>query len=283
MPRSLFKTCNRFALLFLLLALPATEARAQQDGGFEITDVSLVNFQIVDNALKATGTVTGTLVGMPFTARITDFTLQLVPDNPATPATECSVLHLELAPINLSLLGLHVDTSAICLDLTATQGGGLLGDLLCGLAGGGPLGSGIPTLPTLAQLETLETALEDVLNDALAERLAPADAAAAQESVCSGQCEILELVLGPLNLSLLGLNVTLDDCEGGPVQVCVSATRTEGILGQLLCGLSNADLANLTLADIARLARRALALLADGQLSGRDVGELSSLLGRLIR
>lgn len=282
MPRSLFRLRNRCALLLLLLALPATEARAQQDG-FDITSVNLAGFQVVGNVLTATGTVTGTLAGLPFTTAITDFTLQLVPDDPATPGTECSVLHLELAPINLSLLGLHVDTSAICLDLTATQGGGLLGDLLCGLAGGGPLGSGIPTLPTLAQLETLETALEDVLNDALAERLAPADAAAAQESVCSGQCEILELVLGPLNLSLLGLNVTLDDCEGGPVQVCVSATRTEGILGQLLCGLSNADLANLTLADIARLARRALALLADGQLSGRDVGELSSLLGRLIR
>ena len=45
-----------------------------------------------------------------------------------------SSLNLALGPINLSLLGLNVDTSPICLDITAQQGGGLLGDLLCGVA-----------------------------------------------------------------------------------------------------------------------------------------------------
>lgn len=282
MPRSLFRLRNRFALLLLLLALPATEARAQQDG-FDITSVNLAGFQVVGNVLTATGTVTGTLAGLPFTTAITDFTLQLVPDDPATPGTECSVLHLELAPINLSLLGLHVDTSGICLDLTATSGGGLLGDLLCGLAGGGPGGLGVPLIPTAAQITSLQTFLVSVLDNALGQNLTAADAAAAQQSVCSGQCEILELVLGPIDLSILGLNVHLDDCEGGPVQVCVSATRGEGLLGNLLCSLSNADVLNLDLADIAQLTRRALALLADGQLSGRDIGELTSLLGRLIR
>ena len=88
--------------------------------------------------------------------------------------------------------------------------------------------------------------------------------------------------MGPLDLSLLGLNVSLDDCEGGPVQVCVSATRSEGILGALLCGLANADLVNLTLDDIATLGRRATELAAGG-LTRREIGELTSLLGRLIR
>jgi hypothetical protein len=67
------------------------------------------------------------------------------------------------------------------------------------------------------------------------------------------------------------------------VQVCISASRGEGLLGNLLCGLSNADILNLTLADVATLARRAVALLGDGTLSRRDVGELTALLGRLIR
>jgi hypothetical protein len=93
----------------------------------------------------------------------------------------------------------------------------------------------------------------------------------------------LALALGPLNLSLLGLNISLDDCANGPVQVCVSATRGEGILGDLLCGLSNAEVLNLTLADIAQLVRRASALAADGQLSQRDVDQLTALLARLIR
>jgi hypothetical protein len=269
------------ALLFLSLAmLPAREVRAQQSDGIVIQNVNLAGFEIVNNVLKAQGTVTGTLAGLPFTTQFTNFALELVPDNPATPAVECSVLHLELAPIHLALLGLRVDTGAICVDVTATQGGGLLGDLLCGLAGGG---TGIPLLPTLTQVAQLQESLRDVLAGALGQNLQPADPAAAQQSVCSGQCEILELVLGPLDLSLLGLNVSLDNCADGPVQVCVSANRGEGLLGNLLCGLSGADVINLTLADIATLGRRASVLAADGRLSGRDVGELTALLARLIR
>jgi hypothetical protein len=271
--------CIQFALLLAFLTLPARTVRAQQADGINIQSVNLGNFAIVNNALTAQGTVTGTLAGLPFTTNITNFTLQ-PGDNPATQVVECSVLHLELAPIHLNLLGLHVDTSAICLDVTATPGGGLLGDLLCGLAGGGTL---IPVLPTLAQISDLQNGLQALLADALGQNLVPASQVAAQQSVCSGQCEVLELVLGPLNLSLLGLNVSLDDCNGGPVQVCISASRGEGLLGNLLCGLSNADVLNLTLADVATLARRAVALLGDGTLSRRDAGELTALLGRLIR
>jgi len=245
-----------------------------------ITGVQLTNLQIVDNVLHAAGTVTGTLAGLPFTATITNFALQLVPDNPATPAVECSVLDLQLAPIHLSLLGLHVDTSPICLEITATQGGGLLGDLLCGLAGGGPLGTGIPTLPTAGQLETLVGGLTDLLNGAL--NHSPA-APGHGSSVCTGQCEVLDLVIGPLDLSLLGLNVSLDNCANGPVEVCISATRGEGLLGNLLCGLAGARGINLTFADITQLGTTAANLLADGVLSARDIGQLTALLGRLIR
>lgn len=273
---------TRVALL-LLLVLPFSatqaQAQAQQNDGIDVQSVNLAGFQVVDNVLRAQGTVSGTIAGLPFTT-LANFALELVPDNPATAPVECSVLHLELAPIHLNLLGLRVDTSAICLDVTATQGGGLLGDLLCGLAGGG---TGIPLLPTLTQITDLQDALIQWLDGSLGQTLAPADASAAQQSVCSGQCEILELVLGPLNLSLLGLNVSLDNCADGPVQVCISASRREGLLGDLLCGLSGADVINLTLADIATLARRATALAADGQLSRRDVGELTALLARLIR
>jgi hypothetical protein len=260
----------------LALTFHAPDARAQATGGFDITQVNLTNFQIVGSELRAAGTVTGTLAGLPFTTDITNFVLQLVPDNPGTPAVECSVLNLELAPIHLALLGLHVDTSAICLEITATPGGGLLGDLLCGLAGGIPLGN----LPTPGQIADLSGGLVDLIEGAL--DLSPVQPNP-QNSVCTGECEVLALALGPLNLSLLGLNVSLDDCAGGPVQVCISATRSEGLLGSLLCGLSNADVINLSLADIGRLGRRATELLADGNLSRRDEGELTALLARLIR
>jgi len=262
----------------VLLAVSANTARAQQPSNIVITGVNLTSFQVVGNVLTAAGTVTGTLAGLPFTTQITNFALQLVPDDPATPAAECSVLDLELAPIHLAVLGLHVDTSAICLEITATQGGGLLGDLLCGLAGGG-LG-GIPVLPTADQLPTLVGGLVDLLNGAL--NNSPAGLGQGG-SVCTGQCEVLELAIGPLDLSLLGLNVSLDDCDDGPVQICVSATRNEGLLGSLLCGLSNAQVINLSFADITQLGAAAATLLADGTLSRRDAGILTALLAQLIR
>jgi hypothetical protein len=58
----------------------------------------------------------------------------------------CEILHLELAPLDLNLLGLMVHLDQVVLDITAVQGpGNLLGNLFCAIAGlldnaGGPLG-----------------------------------------------------------------------------------------------------------------------------------------------
>jgi len=264
--------------LVMSAAQVAAPAAAAALNPLVIDSVNITNLQIVDNVLQGTGTLTGTLAGLPFTT-VTDFALQLVPDDPATPAVECSVLDLHLGPINLSLLGLHVDTSPICLSITAFEGGGLLGDLLCGLAGGDLLGTGIPTLPTAGQLTTLTGGLTQLLNGAL--NAAPAQSGGA-DSVCTGECEILDLSLGPVDLTLLGLNVHLDDCDEGPVQVCISSTASEGILGSLLCGLTGPDLSNLTLKDITKLVTKATNLLSDGELSPKDIGKLTDQLGRLI-
>ena len=65
------------------------------------------------------------------TAFETPVTLDATPS--LTPGA-CPILNLHLGPINLSLLGLNVDTSPICLDVTAHAGQGLLGDLLCGIS-----------------------------------------------------------------------------------------------------------------------------------------------------
>jgi hypothetical protein len=255
-------------------AIAAQVAPGAIANNIEITGVDLTNLQIVDNVLTASGTVTGQLAGLPFTTDITNFALQLVPDDPSTRATECSVLNLELAPINLSLLGLHVDTSPICLEANAFEGRGLLGDLLCGLAGGG-------VLPTTNQLNRLEGGLVDLLDGVL--NRSPATASTAAESVCTGECEVLELAVGPLDLRLLGLQVALDNCEDGPVQVCVSATASEGLLGNLLCSLAGGDEPlGLSLGEITRLLNRAEALLEDGTLSVRDAGRLLNMLGRFI-
>jgi len=243
----------------LALSLSSTPAQAQVNlgSGLVINDIDLEGVAInpVTGVLTATGgTVTGTIAGLPFTTDIENLVINLLPDNPNTPGEECSVLHLELAPIDLDLLGLFVDTSAICLDLTAIEGGGLLGDLLCSLAGGdvgGLLGDLLDldvgdVLSNVERLALLDAVLGgdiqglDLLG-ALTQALNTALAGTQQEpeDICDGDFPILDLAVGPVTLNLLGLRVTLDDCEGGPVLVCVSASRGEGLLGNLLCGLTN--------------------------------------------
>jgi hypothetical protein len=46
----------------------------------------------------------------------------------------CRILTLTLGPLDLNLLGLRIQLNRINLRITAIPGGGLLGDLLCGLA-----------------------------------------------------------------------------------------------------------------------------------------------------
>jgi len=171
-----------------------------------------------------------------------------------TGAGACPILDLELGPINLNLLGLVVETSPICLRITAVEGGGLLGDLLCAvanlldggltldqiLAGQGVVVGGV-TLPglTLAQLTQLNAGLISLLNKALEEL-----PRAILDAILPGAtCDILHLELGPLELNLLGLVVELDDCAGGPVVVDI--TGQSGLLGELLCGLLGDGLINL--------------------------------------
>lgn len=153
--------------------------------------------------------------------------------NPAD--ADCPILDLEIQAITLNLLGLLVETSDICLAITAHEGEGLLGDLLCGVAnlleGGLDLGTILDGL-TDDQLEVLLTGIEDLLNDVFA-------AATAPDAVAGASCDILNLSLGPIDLNLLGLQVELDDCADGPVTIDVTAIPGGGLLGDLLCSLAN--------------------------------------------
>src|SRR5690606_15418877 len=74
----------------------------------------------------------GTIAGTAF-----DTTLNLVGTLlPPGPGEDCGVLSLELGEIHLDLLGLNVDTSEICLDITGDAGpGNLLGNLICDITG----------------------------------------------------------------------------------------------------------------------------------------------------
>ena len=52
----------------------------------------------------------------------------------------CQILDLTLGPLDRNLLGLLIHLDPIHLRITAERGAGILGDLLCGLAGGSPTG-----------------------------------------------------------------------------------------------------------------------------------------------
>jgi hypothetical protein len=62
------------------------------------------------------------------------FTVQVHPVVASAAAVTCPVLDLTLGPLDLNLLGLVVDLNKVHLTITATQGGGTLGDLFCNLS-----------------------------------------------------------------------------------------------------------------------------------------------------
>ncbi len=95
--------------------------------------LSFQKFDVQNNQVMAigslTGQVTGAIVG---TVQNLLVTIPLIDAN----ADACEILHLELGPIDLNLLGLVVHVDQIVIDISAQPGpGNLLGNLLCAIAG----------------------------------------------------------------------------------------------------------------------------------------------------
>ena len=176
---------------------------------------------------------TATLAGHTVT---TPLTLTATPS--ATPAA-VPVLNLHLAPIHLDLLGLKVDTSAICLNITAQPGpGNLLGNLVADVANllngpaslGGLLNTLTTDLTTVANGVGGNSSILGLLNTSLATAATPSVPAT----------NVLQLSVGPLDLNLLGLDVKLDNCNNGPVTVSITAQPGPGnLLGNLISGLAH--------------------------------------------
>lgn len=216
-----------------VLAIPGIAAAQVSRRAFGVVPISIKKVNLANGQLVASG-----LVGnQPFTAPLD---LGLAADQ--SQATDCPILNLQLAPIHLNLLGLAVDTSAICLSITALPGRGLLGDLLCGIAhllDGGLSLTDILNQLTRLQLLHLLNGLRNLLNEALFNQLGSNLAVTSVTGTQAGACDILNLQLGPLDLTLLGLNVHLDDCAGGPVTLAITAIPGAGnLLGNLLCSLA---------------------------------------------
>ena len=111
-----------------------------------VGNLNVTRFVNQAGQLVAQGNVVGTLTNTA-TGVITPIlqTFSQVVSIIGTPQASCEILHLELGPLDLNLLGLVVHLDKIVLDITAESGpGNLLGNLLCAVAnllnGNGPLG-----------------------------------------------------------------------------------------------------------------------------------------------
>jgi hypothetical protein len=125
-------------------------AASDAEGTFTGT-LRIVGFGVENGKLVAAGIVTGTLVDETGQTMSVVRTVTLPVNTGLTttavaPAAlvSCSILHLELGPLDLDLLGLVVHLDRVVLDISAVPGAGnLLGNLLCAITnllnGGGAL------------------------------------------------------------------------------------------------------------------------------------------------
>src|SRR3569832_2350521 len=167
MRRKLTAITMAVAIMTTLMLSPMSTTTVQAQGGNQplltvplnvtqgaLTFVGTLNFFCFVNQggqLVEVGNVAGTLTNTATGVVISILqTFRQVGSAIGTTQASCEILHLELGPLDLNLLGLMVHLDKIVLDITAQPGPGtLLGNLLCAIANllnnNGPLG-GIATL-----------------------------------------------------------------------------------------------------------------------------------------
>jgi hypothetical protein len=211
-------------LVLAALALPTATAGAASPPagpGKLSVGVEVLRFNTAGHTAGATGLVTANLTDNA--GHVTTVRTQ-VGLAAAAGGGGCRVLHLFLNELNLQLLGLTAHLDKVTLDITGEARGGVLGSLFCRL-------SRAKVASAKASLARALTAgVRHGRGHALrfAAVLNPTARAAATPS-----CPVLDLIVGPLNLQLLGLVVDLQK-----VHLTVVATPGGGALGDLFCKLS---------------------------------------------
>jgi hypothetical protein len=101
-------------------------------GGKFSGNFNVQKFIVVNNQIVAIGTLTGTIQNA--VGNIIGTVLKTISMIVTIKGASCDILHLELGPLDLDLLGLVVHLDKIVLDIDADPTGGLLGSLLCAVA-----------------------------------------------------------------------------------------------------------------------------------------------------
>jgi hypothetical protein len=93
-------------------------------------------------AAQSSGLATrGVTIGVPLYQTVSSNGTSTLSTTPSlAPMAICTVLDLTVGPLDLNLLGLLVHLDRVHLLITADSEGGILGSLLCSLAGGAPSG-----------------------------------------------------------------------------------------------------------------------------------------------
>lgn len=145
------------------------------DQGSFVGTLKITQFAAINRQPVALATLTGTLTDENgvMTGIVRNVSLPVVlPTSAAMSVTGggdtvvvqaiCPILNLVLGPLDLNLLGLIIHLDQVVLDITADSGGGLLGSLLCAIAG--LLNGGSPLEQILNQLVALLNQLLAILS-----------------------------------------------------------------------------------------------------------------------
>lgn len=232
-----------FLCMVALMAPAAAEARSKAAGqggdGTVTVDVKVKRFAVVGKRVVARGVLTSRVEGAgEAQAARKNVTLAV-----AAQRGRCHVLTLTLDDLQLDLLGLRVDLSEVNLRIYGIprgEGSGILGRLFCTLSRSTiRLGRGADASQAKKVVRSLNSRLEKkpmrVMRASAV--LASEDSASAAQAAPS--CRVLNLILGPLDLNLLGLRVELfGPNRRSPVTLTITSFPGQGVLGDLFCSLS---------------------------------------------
>jgi hypothetical protein len=234
------------ALLVPVAAADAATGSASHKGRVAV-GARITHFAVVDRKIVAHGVIRSRVSGggqsqlgrTPVTFAV------------AAQAGRCHVLTLTLNDLQLNLLGLNVDLSETNLRIFAIRrgdGSGVLGRLFCALSRSTiRLGRGASASHAHQVVRSLNTRLKHhsmrafrasavITDSSTTDGGSSSDGASAAQATQT--CNVLKLVLGPLDLNLLGLVVQLyGPTRNQPVVLTITATRGGGVLGDLFCSL----------------------------------------------
>lgn len=225
----------------LVAAAPASASASETRGNGTVTlDVAVKKFAVSGRQIVGRGQLTARLTDIHGASRTARRPVRFAV---AARRSNCRVLTLKLDDLQLDLLGLSVDVSTVNLRLYGVQkgkGSGVLGRLFCRLSR--------TTVRLRGAIRASRRARKAVraLNSHMDGRPMRAIGARAVLTGSAGtaqytgpSCRVLRLVVGPLDLNLLGLVVELyGPRRSAPVTLTITAFPGQGALGDMFCSLA---------------------------------------------